>query len=176
MGTVLLSSLMFQSHGPVSRSRLMVQSQCPIWSSSITIKSHTPVSWSTLKVQSNGPVSLSSLMVQSHGPVSQSSLTVQSHNPISWSKLTVQFHGPISGSNFSTFKSQKLNLMIFTFIFQIREGLSAYNDASIPLAELLLSAGFFIIYLLEELLTFAMPDYSRHLSHFQIFRFGFCEK
>jgi len=62
-----------------------------------------------------------------------------------------------------------LGTSLIILLPEIREGLSAYNDASIPLAELLLSAGFFIIYLLEELLTFAMPDYYRHLSHFQIF-------
>lgn len=62
-----------------------------------------------------------------------------------------------------------LGTSLIILLPEIREGLSTYNDASIPLAELLLSAGFFIIYLLEELLTFAMPDYSRHLSHFQIF-------
>ena len=54
-------------------------------------------------------------------------------------------------------------------LLQIREGLSSFNDASIPLAELLLSAGFFIIYLIEELLQFAKPDYCKHLSHFQVF-------
>jgi len=62
-----------------------------------------------------------------------------------------------------------LGTSLIILLPEIREGLSAYNDASIPLAELLLSAGFFIIYLIKELSTFAMPDCSRHLSHFQIF-------
>jgi len=62
-----------------------------------------------------------------------------------------------------------LGTVLIILLPEIRKGLSTYNDASIPLAELLLSAGFFIIYLIEELLQFAMPDYCKHLSHFQVF-------
>jgi len=62
-----------------------------------------------------------------------------------------------------------LGTVLIILLPEIREGLSSFNDASIPLAELLLSAGFFIIYLIEELLQFAKPDYCKHLSHFQVF-------
>merc|ERR1712223_287174 len=62
-----------------------------------------------------------------------------------------------------------LGTSLIILLPEIRKGLSVFNDDSIPLAELLLSAGFFIIYLIRELLTFAMPEYCRHFSHFQIF-------
>jgi len=52
---------------------------------------------------------------------------------------------------------------------EIRDELSAFNDATIPIAELLLSAGFFIIYLIEELSSFVMPEFCKNLSKFQIF-------
>jgi len=62
-----------------------------------------------------------------------------------------------------------LGTSLIILLPEIRKGLSVFNDDSIPLAELLLSAGFFIIYLIRELLAFAMPEYCRHFSHFQIF-------
>lgn len=43
------------------------------------------------------------------------------------------------------------------------------ESKSIPLAELLLSAGFFIVYLIEELFTFALPESHKYMSHIQTF-------
>ena len=55
----------------------------------------------------------------------------------------------------------------FVVFFQIQVELNGLSNGSIPLAELLLSAGFFIIYLTEELMAFFMPEPCRQMSHIQ---------